>query len=121
MILADTSVWIDHLRGVNEALGPLLQKCQILMHPFIVGEVACGNLKNRTGVLALLQRLPQASVASEDEVLSFIETRELMGCGIGYIDAHLLAATALAPGARLWTRDRKLADVAADLRVSFAT
>lgn len=118
MILVDTSVWVDHLRGADEALANLLNTAQVLSHPFVVGELACGNLRNRTEVLSLLQNLPQAPVARDAEVLFFIERHRLMECGIGYIDAHLLAATALIGTARLWTRDKRLVKVAADLELT---
>jgi predicted nucleic acid-binding protein len=119
VILADTSVWIDHLREGVPALAAVLENGQVLMHPFVLGELACGNLRNRREVLELLGRLPPASVATDAEALAVIERRALMGRGIGYIDVHLLAAVALAGTARLWTRDRRLAAVAAELNLSF--
>lgn len=119
MILVDTSVWIDHLRAGDEELAALLNSTQVLMHSFVVGELACGNLHNRETVLRLLQDLPQAPLASDAEVLFFIERHRLMGRGMGYIDAHLLAATALADPARLWTRDRRLAAAACDLGLAY--
>lgn len=115
MILVDTSVWIDHLRAGDEELAALLNSTQVLMHSFVLGELACGNLHNREAVLRLLQDLPQAPLASDAEVLFFIDRHRLMGRGMGYIDAHLLAATALAAPARLWSRDRRLAAAAHDL------
>lgn len=93
----------------------LLAAGQIVMHPHVVGEVALGNLKNRTGLLADLGRLPHAAVADDDEVLGFIGNHALFGSGIGYVDAHLLASTLIGPDVRLWTRDRRLQDVAARL------
>ena len=114
MILVDTSVWIDHLRQGESELVTALEREQVLVHPFVIGELACGNLKNRGEVLALLQKLPEATVASETEVLKFIERRNLMGRGIGYLDVHLLASAALTK-ARLWTRDRRLHVVASML------
>jgi predicted nucleic acid-binding protein len=119
MILVDTSVWIDHLRRGDQALAAALEAGQVLMHPFIVGELACGNLQRRAEILALLRALPGAPVATDDEALGFIERRELMGRGIGYVDVHLLASAALAATARLWTRDRRLAAVASDLALAF--
>jgi predicted nucleic acid-binding protein len=119
MILVDTSVWIDHLRQGDPALATALQSSQVLMHPFIVGELACGNLKSRAEVLTLLAELPGAPVASHEEALGFIERRDLMGRGIGYVDVHLLASVALAGTARLWTRDKRLAAVASDLALAF--
>jgi predicted nucleic acid-binding protein len=116
VILADTSVWIDHLRRGNSTLRAHLAKGRIVCHPFIVGELALGTLRNRTEVLTHLQRLPQLSVASHDEVLGFIERRRLFALGIGWVDAHLLAAALLA-GARLWAFDATLARVARRVRV----
>ena len=118
MILVDTSVWVDHLRGAETGLTPLLYDNQVLAHPMVVGELACGSLGNRAEVLGLLSGLPQAPVATDQEVLAFIEHHRLMGRGIGYIDAHLLAATALAASAHLWTIDPRLMKVAVDLGLS---
>ena len=112
MILVDTSVWVDHLRRADAGLTDLLERGTVLMHPFVVGEVACGSLADRPAVLDLLQELPMAAVADPDEILTFIERRGLHGKGIGLIDAHLLASTALTAGARLWTRDKRLRAVA---------
>ncbi|MDQ3426956.1 MAG: type II toxin-antitoxin system VapC family toxin [Gemmatimonadota bacterium] len=116
MILADTSVWVHHLRQGNDRLGGLLSEGQVVCHPFVIGELACGNLKNRTEVLQLLDRLPSAAAATHDEVLSLIETRRLMGRGLGWIDAHLLGAAVL-HGFGLWTLDRQLAFAAGALGV----
>jgi predicted nucleic acid-binding protein len=119
VILADTSVWIDHLRSGVPELASLLERGEVLHHPFVRGELACGNLRNRRELLDLLGRLPVAPVASDDETLEFIEKRALMGRGIGYVDVHILAAVALAGTARLWTRDRRLDAVAGELGLSF--
>jgi hypothetical protein len=119
MILADTSVWIDHLRTGDEDLERLLDSATVLMHPFIVGELACGNLRDRSGVLRLLMHLPQAPVASQDEALFFIDESNLMGRGIGFVDVHLLAATAMARSSGLWTRDKRLGSVAAELDLAW--
>jgi hypothetical protein len=119
MILVDTSVWVDHLRSNDPALVSALETGIVLTHPFVIGELACGTLKNRGEVLALLQDLPAAPVATDAEALTFIEARSLMGRGIGYIDVHLLASAALAGDARLWTRDRRLAGVAADIQLAY--
>lgn len=113
MILVDTSIWIDHLRAGDPLLVELLNDCRVLIHPFVAGELACGNLKNRASILSLLREMPATPVAGDDEVLFFIERHGLMGRGIGYIDAHLLAAVSLAGAARLWTRDMRL-DAAAE-------
>ncbi|MGB4063120.1 MAG: type II toxin-antitoxin system VapC family toxin [Azonexus sp.] len=115
MILVDTSIWIDHLRQRNERLSKLLNQGQVLAHPFVIGELALGSLQNRVAILGALQDLPQAPVATEGEVLSFIEQNTLYGMGIGYIDAHLLAAVRLSPGTALWTRDKRLLAAATGL------
>jgi hypothetical protein len=119
MILVDTSVWIDHLRKGTPALAVALEDGQVLMHPFVLGELACGNLRNRTEVLRLLGDLSQAPAATDAEARTFIDRHALMGRGIGYIDVHLLASTALAAPARLWTHDRRLSRVAAELALAF--
>lgn len=108
MILVDTSIWIDHLRASDERLVRMLDDGQVMAHPFVTGELALGNLHNRTGVLNALKDLPQAQVATDDEVLCFVGEKCLFGIGIGYIDAHLLAAVLLTPGSVLWTRDKRL-------------
>ena len=118
MILADTSVWIDHMRGRQSRFAAALEGELVLMHPFVIGELACGNLRNRDEVLALLGNLPLAPAATDAEVLAFIERRRLMGKGLGYIDVHLLASTALSRSARLWTHDRRLAAMAATLNLA---
>jgi predicted nucleic acid-binding protein len=115
VILIDTSIWIEHLRSGNPELAGALEVGRVLTHPFIIGELACGNLKNRREVLDLLKRLPAVPTATHGEVMAFIEQRALMGRGIGYVDAHLLASVALATPARLWTRDKPLAAVAVEL------
>jgi hypothetical protein len=115
VILVDTSVWIDHLRRGDTALAGALDRGEVLMHPIVLGEVACGNLRRRGEVLSLMRDLPRSPVATDDEALAFIESRELMGRGIGYADVHLLASVALEPGATLWTGDRRLAAVAGDV------
>jgi predicted nucleic acid-binding protein len=115
VILVDTSVWIDHLRSGVGLLGTALDEGEVLTHPFVIGELACGNIRNRAEVMRFLQRLPLAREATHAEVVAMIEGRRLMGAGIGYADAHLLAATALTPSTSLWTRDKRLADVARKL------
>jgi len=121
MILVDTSVWIDHLRKGEPILCRLLEAGQVLTHPFIIGELACGNLNQRATIMSLLKDLPFAQTASNSEVLLFIDAQTLMGRGIGYIDAHLLAATALADEAMLWTRDKRLQASAKLLGLAWAT
>jgi predicted nucleic acid-binding protein len=112
VILADSSVWIDHLRRGEPALVAHLLEGYVLTHPAIIGELALGQLRDRDAVLADLGRLPQATVATDLEVMSLIDRERLYGLGIGWVDAHLLAATRLTPEARLWTRDRRLAATA---------
>jgi predicted nucleic acid-binding protein len=118
VILVDTSVWIEHLRSGDHNLVALLESNQVLMHPFVIGELACGNLRERSDVLRLFNDLPRAPVASQEEVLLFIESNALMGQGIGFIDAHLLSATALADRALIWTRDKRLQKIAIKLRLA---
>ena len=113
MILVDTSVWVDHLRHAVPGLAELLDRGQVLMHPFVIGEIACGGVTDRSETLELLKNLPMGDVAEADELLAFIKRHGLHGQGIGLVDAHLLASTALAAGARLWTRDKRL-DAAAE-------
>jgi predicted nucleic acid-binding protein len=120
MILVDTSVWIDHLRQGEPALVDALEVGRVAIHPFVVGEVACGNLQNRDQVLALLRALPEVPVATHDEALAFIERHALMGRGIGYVDVHLLAAVALSADARLWTRDKRLSAASKDLGLAYS-
>lgn len=119
MILIDTSVWIGHLRSGEPLLVAALESARVMMHPFVLGELACGNLANRSEVLGLLGGLPAALTATDPEALEFIERRALMGRGIGYIDVHLLASTALSSDTRLWTKDRRLAAVAMELDLAF--
>jgi len=120
VILADTSVWIGHLRKHDATLADLLEAGRITTHAFVVGELALGNLRRREEILGLLQDLPRSGQATDEEVLGFIARHRLSGAGIGYVDAHLLAATALTPGSRLWTFDRRLSAAAErlDLHVS---
>ena len=106
MILVDTSLWVEHLRRGLPRLATLLQEGQVLIHPWVIGELACGNLRHRSAVLNLLQGLPAATVASDAEVLHMIEHDRLMGRGIGYVDAHLLASAKLSR-CDLWSRDIK--------------
>ncbi len=120
MILVDTSVWVDHLREGAPALAAALEQGEVLTHPFVLGELACGKLKNRGEVLQLMGELPGALMATDAEALDFIERRALMGRGIGYIDVHLLASVVLAGSVRLWTRDKRLAAVADDLDLAYA-
>jgi predicted nucleic acid-binding protein len=118
VILVDTSVWIDHFRLASAILTELLGSRRVLGHPFVLGEVALGNLRRRDQILRVLRRLPQAASASHREVLQLVDSEALFGRGIGYVDAHLLAAVRLTPEAKLWTRDRRLQAVAAELGVA---
>ena len=120
MILVDTSVLVEHRRSGLPRLATLLQGGDVRIHPSVIGELACGNLRNRSQVLELLQGLPVATVASDAEVLLLIEREQLMGRGIGYIDAHLLAAARLSH-CRLWTQDRRLAAVAEEQALAACT
>jgi hypothetical protein len=120
VILVDTSIWIDHWRNRDERLMRLLESGQVLVHPFVVGELALGNLLHREQVLTALQDLPQATTATDAEVLGFIDQATLAGSGIGYIDAHLLAAVRLTAGSQLWTRDKRLLVVTAQLGLAYA-
>lgn len=120
MILVDTSVWIDHLRSANATLVHLLEAHQVLCHPFVVGELACENLRQRGVVTDALGNLPRAPVATHAEALAYLERHALSGCGIGWVDLHLLASTALSGDGRLWTRDKRLAGVADKLLLRYS-
>jgi len=114
MILVDTSVWVEHLRSGTIGLEALLNDGHVVCHPFIIGEIACGNLKNRTEILSLLQDLPMASLADDNEVIQFIEDHKFMGKGLGYIDIHLLMS-AMLTRIPLWTIDKRLHEVSLTL------
>ncbi len=118
MVLVDTSIWIDHLRRSNAGLVELLEQTQVAIHPWIVGELACGNIKNRKELLLLLKSLPSIRTADDDEVLQLIESKKLMGQGIGWVDVHLLA-TCLIEGIPLWTADKNLRTISAALGVLY--
>ena len=118
MILVDTFVWIDHFRSGSAELEKRLGEQTVLMHPFVRGELACGNLNNRAEIIGYLGRLSYAVLAQEEEVLKFIADHKLAGRGIGYIDMHLLASCFLTGGATLWTMDTRLATAAATLGVA---
>ena len=117
MILVDTSVWIHHLRHQNENLKHLLQEDQVLCHPFIIGELACGQLNPRKGILSLMAALPQCKIVDHQEALQFLEYHKLMGKGLGLIDIHLLACAFLSR-AFLWTRDKELHKTACQLHIA---
>ena len=118
MVLVDTSIWISHLREGNSHLEVLLNSGDVLCHPFIIGELACGTLKNRDELLSLFNSLPIARIVEHDEVLKFIEKRNLMSMGLGYIDVHLLAS-ALLSDSPIWSLDKKLNKIAHDMNISF--
>jgi len=118
MILVDSSVWIDHLRFVEPQLADLLSKSQVLVHPFVIGELACGQLKARVQILDLLLGLPAATQASDEEALLFLERNAIYGRGIGWVDMHLCASAKLS-NAQLWSRDKRLKQVANELGFDF--
>ncbi len=118
MILVDTSVWVDHLRRGDPALATALDANVVAIHPFVIGELACGLLKSRGPLLELLRSLARLAAATDEEVLGFIERHRLMGRGLGYIDVHLLAATVLQADVRLWTRDKRLKLVAVEMALA---
>jgi predicted nucleic acid-binding protein len=115
VILVDTSVWVDHVRRADATLIRLLNEGQVLTHPFVIGEVAMGNLPHRRVFLDEMRRLPGALVATDVEAMSLMERERLFGRGIGFADLHLLAATRLTPLATLWSRDRRLRTIAEEL------
>lgn len=116
MILVDTSVWADHLRDADQGLISLLNEGAVLIHPFVIEEIACGNLPRRTETLSLLQALPMAPVAEHAEVLELIAAERLYGTGLGSVDVHLIAAARLAR-AKLWSKDKALAREAKRLKI----
>ncbi len=118
MVLVDTSVWVSHLRDGNTGLANLLNDGKVLCHALIVGELACGNLKDRAVILSFLQMLPMAIEAEHEEVLAFIENNRLMGRGLGYVDVHLITS-AILTGVSVWTLDKKLAQAADSLNINY--
>ena len=118
MVLVDTSVWISHFKKGSCQLQDLLMEGKVSCHPFIIGELACGNLRNRQEIMALLEALPKTILAEQEEVLYFIEQHQLMGKGLGYVDTHLLVSARLS-GNLLWTLDNHLKDAADELNLSF--
>jgi hypothetical protein len=115
--LVDTSVWVAHLRAGNARLAELLRAGQVFSHPFVIGELACGNLRNRQEILALLAALPQVSIADHGEVMTLLESSHLFGRGLGWVDLHLLTSSLLSRCV-LWTLDRPLQRAAAALKVA---
>ncbi|HEX9963541.1 MAG TPA: type II toxin-antitoxin system VapC family toxin [Allosphingosinicella sp.] len=120
MILVDTSIWADHVVRPERALQELLIDRRLLMHPFVVGELALGNLRHWHQTVAMLRALPSSQTASHRELLAFISSAGLSGSGVGFVDAHLLAACRLTRGARLWTRDKRLASKADELGLNWS-
>jgi predicted nucleic acid-binding protein len=118
MVLVDTSIWVAHLRQGSRQLEKLLMDAEVMCHPFIIGELACGNLKNRNEIISLLQSLPLTSMIEFDEFLFFINRTHLMGKGIGFVDVHLLASAQLT-GVPLWTADKRLKSAADQLDLTF--
>lgn len=118
MVLVDTSIWVAHLREGNPKLEKLLMDGDVMCHPFIIGELACGNLKNRGEIISLLQSLQMVVTIEFDEFLFFIERYHLMGKGIGFVDVHLLASAQLT-GVPLWTADKKLKTTIEQLELTF--
>lgn len=116
MILADTAIWIAHWRDFNDALADLVDQAQVICHPIVIGELACGQFPRRKHVLSIMRSLPQIMQADHDEVCALIENHRLMGTGIGYADAHLLASCVLGDD-QLWTLDQRLQEAAKRLRV----
>jgi len=117
LILADTSIWIDHLRSRDSEMGKQLNQGQVVIHPLIVAELALGSLKNRIQTLALLDLLPRVREAQLGEVRAMIETRRLYSLGIGLTDAHLIASVFLSPSTLLWTKDKQLRKLAVALNI----
>ena len=118
MVLVDTSVWVSHLRDGNAGLEKLLNDGEVVCHPFIVGELACGNLKNRHEILTYLQSLPMTILAEDEEALTFIENNQLMGKGLGYIDIHLIASAELTD-VPLWTFDKTLDKFTKEIGINY--
>ncbi len=118
MVIVDTSIWVTHLRQGSRQLEKLLMDAQVMCHPFIIGELACGNLKNRNEIISLLQSLPMAPTIEFDEFLFFIDQNHLMGKGVGFVDVHLLASSLLT-GVPLWTVDKRLKSAAVQLGSAF--
>jgi predicted nucleic acid-binding protein len=120
MVLADTSIWIEHFRRSDLQLTRFLDRGDVVMHPFVIGELVLGNVPKMAKLIDNFHLLPKAIVASADEVLKFIASRKLSGSGIGYVDVHLLAAAALTPETFVWTRDKRLHNAAQSLSLAAA-
>lgn len=120
MILVDTSIWVTHLREGSRQLEKLLMDAEVMCHPFIIGELACSNIKNRNEIISLLKALPVAQIVDSDEFLFFTDQNNLMGKGIGFVDINLLASAKLA-GVKLWTADKRLVSAADQLKLAYET
>ena len=118
MVLVDTSIWVAHLRKGNRQLELLLMDTEVICHPFVIGDLACGTIKNRNEILSLLKSLPSAPVLEFDELMFFIDENQMMGIGIGFVDVHLLASARLS-GTSLWTADKKLKSAANKLSLNY--
>ncbi len=118
-ILPDSSIWIDHLRKGEPALERLLKGGEVLSHPLVTGELAVGSIQNRIVILRAIGRLPEVILARHDEVMGFIEVHKLFGRGVGFIDLHLLLSVRLTPEALLWTRDKRLHEIAGEMSIAF--
>ncbi|CAM3080892.1 type II toxin-antitoxin system VapC family toxin [Methylobacterium mesophilicum] len=119
MIIIDTNIWIDHLAAADPSVTAILTEMSQRVHPFVIGELALGSVRDRERIIATLEDMPSADVAAHDGVMPLIAEHALHGLGIGYVDAHLLASAKLMPGSRIWTRDRRLAAVSDRLGVSY--
>ena len=118
MVLVDTSIWVAHLRQGSRRLEKLLMDAEVMCHSLVIGELACGNLKNRNEIISLLQSLPMAPTIEFDEFLFFIDRNQIMGKGIGLVDVHILASAQLT-GVPFWTADKRLKSVADQLELTF--
>lgn len=118
MVLVDTSIWVAHLRGGNRQLEQLLMDAEVICHPFVIGELACGNIRNRNEILSLLTSLPSAPVLEFDEFLFFVDENQLMRSGMGFVDVHILGSAKLS-GNLLWTTDKRLNSAAINLSLNY--
>ena len=119
MIVADTSIWIDHLRSANPALTGLIAQERLFAHPFVIAELALGHVPRRGSFFDFLAGLPLIDKVSDDRQLSFVEAHTLFGTGLGFVDSHLLASVAMHPEARLWSRDKRLQAHAERLELAY--
>ena len=118
MVLVDTSIWIDHFQKSDSNLKKLLLAAEVVNHPYVIGELACGNLSNRLEILSLLESLPKTIIARQEEILEFINKNKLYGLGVGYIDIHLIASTLL-DGLKIWSKDKSLISVAEQFNIVY--